>query len=138
MSAQVNGARTPRQQTNSATTNMNVLFDLLSGEKEKAPGGVTGTGRQGEWQVQWEWGKEMACGRVACLQQLPSSPFPLFLDKLTPLSALRFAPCFCCQKFPSSYFVWRISQKYTLCGRVSVVFILYTLILLSCLLSYFD
>jgi len=45
MSAQVNGARTPRQQTNSATTNMNVLFDLLSGEKEMAPGGVTGTGR---------------------------------------------------------------------------------------------
>jgi len=30
---------------------MNVLFDLLSGEKEMAPGGVTGTGRQGEWGI---------------------------------------------------------------------------------------
>lgn len=65
----------------------------------------------------------------------------IFLQSVTTnarslLSALLLASAVKNSQVPISF--GEFHKKYTLCGRVSVVFILYTLILLSCLLSYFD
>jgi len=102
MSAQVNGARTPRQQTNSATTNMNVLFDLLSGEKEMAPGGRDRDGETGRVAGAMGVGERdgMRPGRVLTtiaklsFPVIPRQTYPAFCSPLCSLLLLSKIPKF--------------------------------------------
>jgi len=114
------------KQTNN-TANMNVLFDMLSGGKEMAPGGGKGRGRgpKAKRQVQGEWKRDgMLPGRVF------TSSSPLVLKKKNNLPAFRSPLCslILLSKIPKFQFQfsWRVSQKIIPCGCFFVCFDFYS------------